>query len=234
MNYMVLNGSPLKDKSVSMMVANTFIEGIRSVSPDDNIDIFNLAELDIKPCRGCYACWSHVSEGECIMTKRGIDDMKMLMEKYDNAGRFIIVTPMHFFNISSNLQKFFERTFSRIKAEYVPVNGRDAVYNNVFTDMSTRDIAVISTCKVAFEGVWKCIEAQMHFLSKGRYQKIFSTQPFVLKTEDKVFVDEFMKNVFEAGREFAQDGKFSDATNEKLISSAEKMAQNINTIAIGR
>lgn len=228
MNYFVLNGSPKNARSTTMIVTTTFIEGIREVDTNAVVDIVNLSEYTIIPCRSCYVCWSHFCEGECVITKRKQDDMDKLMDKYYNADKIILSTPMHFFNISSHLQKFFERTFPLIKPIYLPT-----VHSVNHRDISVKDIAVISTCKVAFENVWSCIDSQMKLLSTGKYQAIFSTQPIPVVPEDKEIVQNYLDSVYKAGQQFALTGVFSDDLKSELQERADLMAEKINTCNIG-
>ncbi|HIU26422.1 MAG TPA: flavodoxin family protein [Candidatus Copromorpha excrementigallinarum] len=233
MRYLILNGSPKGEKSITMLSAAEFVKGIKSEEPQAHIDTVHLAERNIVPCRSCYACWSHISEGRCVMTRRNIDDMPQLMELYEKADRFILVTPMHFFAISSYLQKFLERTFPLIKAVYLPLEGRDRQDDSMCSDMSTRDMAVIATCKVYFDGVWNSIHEQMSLISRRKYQGIFSTQPLPASEETKKYAEAFFQAVREAGRDFAAEGKFSDRSREMLYEAAESMRRNINTANVG-
>lgn len=219
MKYLLLNGSPKKKKSVTMIVANEFIEGIKKYDSEADIDIIHLADCNINHCKSCFACWSYLFEGECAYTKRGVDDMTWIMEKYYAADKFILVTPLHFCGISSYLQKFLERTFPLVKAVYFSKHGDT---NTKYTDegackdMSTRDIAVISTCKLYYDGVWDAIDAQLRSMSGGKSQHIFSTQPFPLNAGGKKVMNEFFEKVREAGYDFAQTGIFSEKTQEEL------------------
>ncbi|EPR12222.1 flavodoxin family protein [Ruminiclostridium papyrosolvens] len=228
MKYFVLNGSPRKERSMTMNVVRSFLNGIEEADPEPQIDIVHLAKCNIQHCRSCYACWSHVCEGECVITKRNIDDMAPLMDKYLAADKIIMATPMHFFAISSYLQKFLERTFPLIKPIYIPAEQDDK-----YKDMSTKDIAVISTCKVAFDGVWDCIDAQMQLISRKRYQRIFSTQPLAVSNKDKELTENFLNTVTLAGKEFALCGEFSEAVRQSLEKSIQAMGEQIDTRNIG-
>lgn len=227
MKYLVLNGSPRKERSMTMNVVYRFLEGIKETDHDAQIHVIHLASYDIQHCRSCYACWSHVSEGECVITKRNVDDMAEILQKYLAADKIIMATPMHFFGISSYMQKFLERTFPLIKPVYI--GGEHS-----FKDMSIKDIAVISTCKVAFNGVWDSMDALMQLLSRKKYQRIFSTQPLSVKgNEDKKLIENFWDAVMKAGKEFASQGVFSETTKQILESSIQAMSEHIDTRNIG-
>ena len=229
MKYLLLNGSPKGNRSVTMLTADRFVAGIKDEDPDAEIETVHLAEKKITPCRSCYACWSHLSEEKCIMTVRNTDDMAELMRLYDEADRFILVKPMHFFAVSSYLQKFLERTFPLIKAVYLPLEGMEAQDDSQCRDMSTRDIAVIATCKVYFEGVWNSVHEQMNLISRRRYQGIFSTQPLPVGEGTEKGVEAFFAAVRIAGRDFAASGVFSETSVEFLEKTKKDMRNNINT-----
>ena len=100
-------------------------------------------------------------------------------------------------------------------------------------EMSHKDIAVISTCKRAFPGVWKCIESQMNFLSRGKYQAVFSTQPIPTSAAEKKIVADYLNEVTQAGREFAHNGKFTEQTIKNLLDKADIMSKTIDTCNLG-
>lgn len=52
MNVLVLNGSP-KKQSDTMVLTNSFLKGFGS---EHKIDIINVIEKKINPCKGCFAC----------------------------------------------------------------------------------------------------------------------------------------------------------------------------------
>lgn len=230
MRYLLLNGSPKKRKSVTMLVANKFVEGIKLYDRKADIDVIHLADCNINHCKSCFACWSYMFEGECVYTKRGVDDMKWIMEKYYAADKYILVTPLHFCGISSYLQKFLERTFPLVKAIYAK-DHNDKVSlissDSACKDMSTGDIAVISTCKFYYDGVWSAVDTQMKLLSGGKSQHIFSTQPIPMNSDEKRLVNVFYEHVREAGSDFAKTGVFTKSTNQKLSESIVAMRDMI-------
>ena len=100
-------------------------------------------------------------------------------------------------------------------------------------DMSTRDIAVIATCKVYFEGVWNSVHEQMNLISRRRYQGIFSTQPLPVGEGTERYVEAFFAAVRMAGRDFAASGVFSETSVEFLEKTKKDMRNNINTSNVG-
>ena len=89
----VINGSPKKDKSFTMIVTNAFVKGIEQEG--GVAELINISDLDITPCRGCLSCWGRTA-GECVI--KG-DDIPMLREKLKAADRIVISFPLFFFGM---------------------------------------------------------------------------------------------------------------------------------------
>lgn len=69
-------------------------------------DILNIASLDIKPCKACYAC---LSQGrECILE----DDLKLFLEKLRWADRVVIAGPVYFLGEQTNVKLISDRLIS--------------------------------------------------------------------------------------------------------------------------
>ena len=88
MKILILNGSPKDRKSNTMNLTNAFITGMEHVQKN-NIEIVDVINKDIKPCRGCFGCWTK-TPGKCVIS----DDMDQLREKYINADIIIWSFPL--------------------------------------------------------------------------------------------------------------------------------------------
>ena len=60
MKILVINGSPKGERSDTMHVTRAFIEGM-----GETYDVIDSMHVDVKPCLGCYACWTK-TPGECV------------------------------------------------------------------------------------------------------------------------------------------------------------------------
>lgn len=86
-----LNGSPRRggnsDALLSEALSSAERSGARTVR-------FDLAFMDISPCRACEDCFS---DGECVIR----DDMDLLYRTLEEADAVIIASPIYFSGMSS-------------------------------------------------------------------------------------------------------------------------------------
>lgn len=62
-----INGGPRKKWNTAQML-ESFIDGVKSVKPDEEIKVVHVYDLDYKGCRGCLGCKLKTTpEGQCIV-----------------------------------------------------------------------------------------------------------------------------------------------------------------------
>lgn len=102
MKVLLIESIPRKTGYTAKM-AGHFKDGLATSEADVRIiDLFN---YDIKPCKGCYMCWSK-TPGKCIIR----DDMDELMEYFLESDIIFLVTPLYHYTMNCEMLKFFERT----------------------------------------------------------------------------------------------------------------------------
>ena len=69
MKILVLNGSPKRDKSDTMVVTRAFLEGMRECERQD-VRVIDVIDKKIEYCSGCFTCMKN--GGTCVYD----DDMK--------------------------------------------------------------------------------------------------------------------------------------------------------------
>lgn len=69
------------------------------------LQLVRLPDLDILPCRGCYAC---VTEGECRIR----DDIHFLIDRIVSADALIIASPVYFLGTHASVKRLLDRAFS--------------------------------------------------------------------------------------------------------------------------
>lgn len=106
MKIVVINSSPhTEERSTSRYLAQRFIEG--ALGGGHEIFIFDAANEDTHPCRGCDICGM---DGDCIL-----DDaiQNKLMPKMLEADLLVLVTPLYYFGMSAQLKIIVDRFYSR-------------------------------------------------------------------------------------------------------------------------
>ncbi len=86
-----LNGSPRRNGNSARLLD----EALRSAqSAGANVLRFDLAFMNISPCRACEDCFA---DGECVIR----DDMDAVYEALENADAVIVASPIYFSGMSS-------------------------------------------------------------------------------------------------------------------------------------
>ena len=101
---LLVNGSPRGRLSGSLRLAESFLEGYLE-SEEAEVERIDLAQKNIRPCTGCYACWKG-GRGACVQK----DDMAALLPAYASADLVLIATPVYHFGMTALLKAFFERS----------------------------------------------------------------------------------------------------------------------------
>jgi multimeric flavodoxin WrbA len=209
--YIVLNGSPKGKRSNSLKYAKQFIKGIKEFDPTSDVKIFNLADIEYKTCSGCFSCWigeiSHGKWREKPSKCKFNDGFDELLETYMSADRVIFVSPIQFFNISSLLQKFIERTLPLGHRFYFNHGNNEQMVDSEIKMPLGKKLAVICTYSEHKDRMFDGIRNQMKFLNEN-FQEIFvpSSMLKFKSTEAKTFFNELEVIVSKAGYEFAKNG----------------------------
>lgn len=106
MKIVVINSSPhSEEQSTSRYLAQRFVEGAKNGGHE--IFIFDAANEDTHPCRGCDTCGM---DGDCIFNDA---IQTKLMPKMLQADLLVLVTPLYYFGMSAQLKTVVDRFYSR-------------------------------------------------------------------------------------------------------------------------
>jgi hypothetical protein len=84
MKVLVFNSSPRKEKSISDIVMNLFLEGAEEAGAET--EKHYVTDLDIKGCLGCFTCWTE-TPGRCVHR----DDMDWIIPRWREADVIYLV-----------------------------------------------------------------------------------------------------------------------------------------------
>ena len=99
MRILVLQGSPNTNGSTALM-ATEFARGAREAGHE--VDIANVAALDIAPCTGCVACGYG---GPCSQ----YDDFDDLREQILSSDMLVFATPLYYYGMTAQLKSVVDR-----------------------------------------------------------------------------------------------------------------------------
>lgn len=100
MKVIGINGSARKDGNTAIIIGKVFEEltkeGIET-------ELIQLADYDIQPCRGCFAC---KGRGDCVFAKDGFTE---IFSRMVDAVGIILGSPVYSADVSAKMKAFLER-----------------------------------------------------------------------------------------------------------------------------
>ena len=207
MKILAINGSPKGKRSNTWRLTCAFLEGITvkeesSGSSPTEIETFNIGSLNIKPCLGCFSCWSK-TPGECCIR----DDMQGVIDKILWADVVVWSFPLYYFGLPGQLKTLIDRQLP-MSLPFMSTETESGGHPSRY-DMSGKRTVVISTCGFyTAQGNYDCVTNLYDRLcGKGGYTAIFCGQGELFRVKElSERTDEYLSWVKKAGQEFASGG----------------------------
>lgn len=98
MKIVVFQGSPRREGNTDILLGET----LRAVSCGNEVILFTLNDMNIRPCQNCGGC---DEMGSCILT----DDMDDIYPAIREADRIIMASPIFFFGLSAQTKTMVDR-----------------------------------------------------------------------------------------------------------------------------
>lgn len=114
MSTLVLNGLNGINTTYNSIVEK-LISGMEGMS---GLEVIDLKDKEVAPCRGCFACWLN-TPGVCIIDDAGREVAKNVI----NSELLILLTPVIFGGVSSTLKKGIDRLIPNILPHFRKING---------------------------------------------------------------------------------------------------------------
>lgn len=102
MKIVAFNGSPRARNSNTDKLLLPLLEGARAAGAA--ADEFYLEELDVRPCKGCFTCWTR-TPGRCVQT----DDMQGVLKELIAAQAVVWAFPLYCYGVPARMQALQER-----------------------------------------------------------------------------------------------------------------------------
>ena len=215
MKILAINGSPKGERSNTWRLTSAFLEGIATqeesgLGQAPMIETLGVGRLDIKPCLGCFSCWSKTPGICCIH-----DDMQAVIEKILWADVVVWSFPLYYFGLPGPLKNLIDRQLPMslpFMSSQAESGGHPSRY-----DMSGKRTVVISTCgfytaKGNYSGVTDLFD---RLYGRGGYTAIFCGQGELFRVKElSKRTDEYLSQVKKAGEEFAAGGITEDTRSE--------------------
>jgi multimeric flavodoxin WrbA len=110
MKIVCLLGSP-REKGNSATIANRFCNTAGGLGAE--VKTFTLNNLEYRGCQGCMACKTKLDR--CALN----DDLTEVLEAVRETDVLVLASPVYFWDISSQLKTFIDRTFSYLVPDFI-------------------------------------------------------------------------------------------------------------------
>lgn len=100
MKVIAINGSARKNGNTALIIGKIFEQ---LTNQGIETELIQLADYDIQPCRGCFAC---KGRGNCVFTNDGFTEIFASMVKADGI---ILGSPVYSADVSAKMKAFLER-----------------------------------------------------------------------------------------------------------------------------
>ena len=117
MNAIILNGGGASGRgAASRKIRDAAVREFQSLSW--NVRVFDLDDMTIKPCRGCFGCWLK-HPGTCAIR----DDEDAYLRALVASDATVWITPVTFGGYSSTLKKALDRSIPIILPFFIKTHG---------------------------------------------------------------------------------------------------------------
>jgi multimeric flavodoxin WrbA len=227
MKVLAVNSSPRgSNQSKTELMLNCLVKGMRDASAE--VEIIALREKTIKPCKGCFTCWTK-TPGVCIHQ----DEMtKELFPKWRASDLVIYATPLYNYTMTALLKAFIERTLPSNQPFFEIHEGR------MFHPLrhKTPAVVILSVSGMPDEGHFGALSAHVRYLYASPGRRLLAeiyrpaaeamTHPFF-----KDQLDEILDATTQAGRELICSLGISPETLKRItrpLVDAESFAEGAN------
>ncbi|MBT2157451.1 flavodoxin family protein [Clostridioides difficile] len=102
MKILIINGSPYKENSTTLKITRAFMEGL-----NETAEIVHTIDLEINPCRACYACWVKTN-GKCVQN----DEAIAVLNKIREADLVIWSIPLYCYSAPRTVKPSWTEPFA--------------------------------------------------------------------------------------------------------------------------
>ena len=211
MKILVLNGSPKKEKSDTLIITRAFLDGMNGAGQNE-IKTVHVIDKHIEYCSGCFSCMRN--GGTCVHN----DDMRGILEEIQASDLLIWSFPLYCYGMPAPLKALLDRTLPLSSMAMQKVGDR---YEHVGqADFSHLRYLMICGCgfpnsKHNFEPA----EAQFRLCFPGGHTIVTVPEsPMFNAPEAAVVTVPRLELIRKAGRQFAEKGEIGEALLKEIRS----------------
>jgi multimeric flavodoxin WrbA len=209
MKILAIQGSPRGREGNTEIILNEFLSG--AVGAGAEAETVYLKSKKIKPCVGCYTCWTK-TPGVCAIK----DDMAELLTKVRECDIIVYATPLYNYNVTALLKAFQERMLPLADPHLVKEGGS---YRHPARYEHSRKMVLISNCGFPdtsyYEGLCRVFRHLEKSSGTELIGEILVPAGEMLKQENlRALRKGFHDALVQAGREMVKEGRVSRKTEE--------------------
>ena len=224
MNILVLNGSP-KKKSDTFRLTEAFLNGLNA-DGRHTVNIVNVIDRQIAPCRGCFGCWER-GNGHCVIE----DDQNGILDLYRNADVIIWSFPLYCYGMPSHLKAVLDRTIPLVRMKMIQ-EADGTVRHEALADFSRTHTLVICGCGFPhWEGNFDGLKQMCKTCFCNPDMICVPETPLLNVPEAAVVADPLLTRFRKAGEEYGAALSLSGETIaalEKPMIPAEEYIRHVN------
>ncbi len=202
MKTLLLNGSPKRGASDTLILANAFLDGMGAEF--ERVDVIG---QKIAPCLGCFSCWQK-TPGVCAIR----DDAGPLLERIVRAELVVWSMPLYCYGMPSHVKALVDRLLPlATPRQYVDAEGR--THHPARHDSRARHLLISGSGFPDYEGNFDGLVFQFRRLFGADAPAILCAEtPLLNIPEAREATLPLLGAVRRAGAEFAQAGGISEET----------------------
>ena len=209
MKVLVLNGSP-KEKSDTFRLTDAFLKGLNKENKHE-VNIINVIEKQVAPCRGCFGCWQRM-EGHCIIE----DDQNNILDLYRDADLIIWSFPLYCYGMPSHLKAVLDRTIPLIRMKMIQEED-GSVRHEPLVDFSQKHTLVVCGCGFPdWDGNFDSLKLQCKQCFGNLTMLCVPEAPMLNVPEAAIVADPLLARFEKAGEEYADSKTISSETIASL------------------
>lgn len=199
MNKMlIVNAHPLVDAadSFTLRAFRHFLRVYKELNPAESIEQINLYDADIPIVdRAFLEARGKLAEGTVLteMEQNIVDRTSALLKQFKEAKKYVIVMPLHNFNIPSKLKDYFDNVFLPRETYKFTENGSVGLLKDgrsILVIQGSGSIYTNNDWYTEVEYSHKYLQAMFHFLGVEDY-RILRVQGTAIRHPDKVLEEAF-------------------------------------------
>ena len=226
MKLFLINGAP-RASGYTADIVRLFCQGASSAGA--TVDVADLRDLSVHPCRGCYRCWRPESPGKCVIR----DDMANLIDRYLESDVIVFASPLYFYSFSALMKSFIDRLFAILCPKLEQGEGPKMVHHALrrpkqgptrcalLVVSGHRDHAVLDGLRPTFS----LIADALHIEWAGT---LFRPESFFLDfgVSRETLIRKIEAAIEKAGQELVTEGRISQETFDTAALPISKSIEN--------